>query len=162
MFNCFISCQNVAHVQTPFPFLLGLQISLETRTNSERREQILAQSCLRADQTWWSCCVILSNTIVLRRGVVGTVRTINGSFTSEIYYAITIVITIRLKNGLYTHFYRPQQSCGKVMFLHQSVILFTGGSLSRGVCRGRGGLCPEGLCQGYPLHTVMCGQYTSY
>ena len=30
------------------------------------------------------------------------------------------------------HFYRPQRSCGKVMFLHLSVILFTGGG---GVCR---------------------------
>ena len=28
------------------------------------------------------------------------------------------------------YFYRPQRSCGKVMFLHLSVILFTG----RGVC----------------------------
>ena len=26
------------------------------------------------------------------------------------------------------HFYRPQRSCGKVMFLQLSVILFTGGS----------------------------------
>ena len=30
-------------------------------------------------------------------------------------------------------FYRPQRTCGKVMFLHLCVILFTGGSLSRGV-----------------------------
>ena len=36
VFNCFISCQNIAHVQTPFPFLLGLQISLQTRTNTAR------------------------------------------------------------------------------------------------------------------------------
>ena len=27
----------------------------------------------------------------------------------------------------HTHFYRPQRSCGKVMFLHLSVILFGGG-----------------------------------
>ena len=27
------------------------------------------------------------------------------------------------------HFYRPQRSCGKVMFLHLSVILFTGGGV---------------------------------
>ena len=65
-----------------------------------------------------------------------------------------------------------QRSCGKVMFLHLSVILFMGGgslsvpgvsvqgrvSLSRGVsvqgglCPGRGslsggGLCPGGVCQ---------------
>ena len=41
---------------------------------------------------------------------------------------------------LFFHLYRPQRSCGKVMFLHLSVILFTeggvsvpGGCLSRGV-----------------------------
>ena len=101
VFNCFISCQNIAHVQTPFPFLLGLQVSLETRTNSERREQILAQSCLRADQTRWSCCVILSNTIVLRRGVVGPVLTIKVSCTPATYYEIANAI--RFKNGLCTH-----------------------------------------------------------
>ena len=93
--NCFITCQNIAHVQTPFPFLLGLRISLETRTNSERREQILAQSCLRADQTRWSC-VILSDTIVLRSSVEGTVWTIKAPFTSGIYYAIAITIRFRL------------------------------------------------------------------
>ena len=35
------------------------------------------------------------------------------------------------------HIYRPQRSCGKVMFLHLSVILFTGGGclhLVRGTC----------------------------
>ena len=30
-------------------------------------------------------------------------------------------------NGLFNLHYRPQRSCGKVMFLHLSVILFTGG-----------------------------------
>ena len=30
-------------------------------------------------------------------------------------------------SDLSVHFYRPQRSCGKVMFLHLSVILFTGG-----------------------------------
>ena len=47
-------------------------------------------------------------------------------------------------------FYRPQRSCGKVMFLHLSVILFTGGGgpLSGGVSvRGGGG--------------VTCGRYAS-
>ena len=61
------------------------------------------------------------------------------------------------------HVYRPQRSCGKVMFLHLSVILFTGGSLSRGrsLSVGRvsvqgslskGSLYPEGLYLGglYP------------
>ena len=38
-----------------------------------------------------------------------------------------------------------KRSCGKVMFLHLSMILFTGGSLSRGSL-SRGGLCLEGLC----------------
>ena len=32
-----------------------------------------------------------------------------------------------------THFYRPQRSWGKVMFLHVSVILFTGGGLPQGI-----------------------------
>ena len=30
---------------------------------------------------------------------------------------------------MYGVYYRPQRSCGKVMFLHLSVILFTGGCL---------------------------------
>ena len=72
--------------------------------------------------------------------------------------------------GSLTSCYRPQRSCGKVMFLHLSVILFTGGggplsmgvsvqgvsvqgilslggSLSRGLFSGgslSGGLCPGG------------------
>ena len=54
----------------------------------------------------------------------------------------------------------------KVMFLHLSVILFRGGSLSRGR-----GLCPgggvsvqgEGSLSGRHLpRTVRCGQYVSY
>ena len=48
--------------------------------------------------------------------------------------------------------------CGKVMFLHLSVILFMGGGLSRGLCRGvsiQAGLCSKGasvqrgLCSGW-------------
>ena len=42
------------------------------------------------------------------------------------------------------HFYRPQR--GKVMFLHVSVILFTGGS--RSLSRGRGISIPGGLSPG--------------
>ena len=76
--------------------------------------------------------------------------------------------------------YRPQRSFSKVMFLHLSVILFTGGSMS-----GGGGLCPErdlcpggslsrrGLCPGVsvqgglyqgapPRRTVTFGRYASY
>ena len=49
-----------------------------------------------------------------------------------------------------------KRSCGKVMFLHLSVILFTGGSLSRGVSvwgsLSRGslseGVSVQGLCLG--------------
>ena len=62
------------------------------------------------------------------------------------------------------------------MFLHMSVILFTGRSLSRGLCPGKGDLCPGGglylggslsVCQGDPLWTetprkVTCGRYASY
>ena len=52
-------------------------------------------------------------------------------------------------------FYRSQRSCRKVMFLHLSVILFTGGSLSKGGSLSREvsvrqvsvqrGLCPGGV-----------------
>ena len=48
-----------------------------------------------------------------------------------------------------------KQSCGKVMFLNLSVILFTGGGVSvgGGLCPRegrcpRGSLCPGGLCPG--------------
>ena len=41
-------------------------------------------------------------------------------------------------------YYGPQRSLGKVMFLHVSVILFTGGGLS--FCLG--GLCPGGSLSG--------------
>ena len=34
---------------------------------------------------------------------------------------------IEWRNNHLLHHYRPQRSCGKVMFLHLSVILFTGG-----------------------------------
>ena len=47
------------------------------------------------------------------------------------------------------------------MFLHLSVILFTGGSLSKegvsvqgGLCLG--GLCPGGFCQGVPPPPPYC------
>ena len=49
-------------------------------------------------------------------------------------------------------FYRPQRTCGKVMFLHLCVILFTRGSLSRG----------NGSLSGRPPCTVTCGRYASY
>ena len=48
-------------------------------------------------------------------------------------------------------FYRPKRSWGKVIFSHVSVILFTGGSLSRGVSV-QGGLCPGDLCHGDPQY----------
>ena len=45
-----------------------------------------------------------------------------------------------------------KRSCGKVMFLHLSVILFTGeGSLSRWGVSVQGSLCPGGLCLGGSL-----------
>ena len=73
-----------------------------------------------------------------------------------------------MKNASALCNYRPQRSCGKVMFLHLSVILFTGGfsvqggSLSRGisvqgVSLSRLGVSvwgvsvQGGLCQGDPL-----------
>ena len=36
-----------------------------------------------------------------------------------------------------SHYYRSQRSCGKVVFLHVSVILFTGGCLGRHPLRSR-------------------------
>ena len=43
------------------------------------------------------------------------------------------------------HFYRPQRSCGKVMFSQVSVILFTaGGMCGRGMCMARGACVAEG------------------
>ena len=43
------------------------------------------------------------------------------------------------KTSMLSICYRPQWSCGKIMFLHMSVILFTGG------CLCLGGLCPGGI-----------------
>ena len=76
---------------------------------------------------------------------------------------------------LIINYYRPEQSCGKVMFLHLCVILFTGfvegggfcpgGSLSgRGSLSGgfsvqgvsvQGGLCPGGSLSGRPPYGNM-------
>ena len=72
-----------------------------------------------------------------------------------------LVVGSRVQSLLKVTFYRPQQSCGNVMFLHMSVILFTGrggvpvqGSLSRRVSIG-GGVSVQGvLCQGDPLATI--------
>ena len=55
--------------------------------------------------------------------------------------------------------YRQQRNVGKVMFLHLSVILFTGGGLCPSIhhrSHDQGGLCPgvslsEGLCPGGSL-----------
>ena len=41
-------------------------------------------------------------------------------------------------------FYRPQRSCGKLMFLHLPVILFTRGGVSDWGVSVQGGLCPGG------------------
>ena len=41
----------------------------------------------------------------------------------------------------YQHYYRPQTKFAKVMFLHLSVILFTGGGMHGG---GMGGMCGRG------------------
>ena len=69
----------------------------------------------------------------------------------------------KLPLGSVLIYYRPQQSCGKVMFLNLSVILFTGGGLCPGVSLS-GGLSVRGggLCQGDPTCTVTCGRYASY
>ena len=72
--------------------------------------------------------------------------------------------TVLLSNSalISLNFYRPQRSCGKVMFLHLSVFLFTGvggggGSLSR-----RGSLSRGDSVRETPPGTVTCGQYAYY
>ena len=70
------------------------------------------------------------------------------------YWKRAIIVLI----ASYEHyFYCLQRSCGKVMFLYQSVILFTGaGSLSRGVSV-QGGLCPGwSLCRGSLYRGSLC------
>ena len=61
------------------------------------------------------------------------------------------------------HFYRPQRSCGKVIFLHLSVILFTGGCLGRHPLLGRLSLLgrhplKQTLPPYYPLRQISPGQ----
>ena len=70
--------------------------------------------------------------------------------------------------------YRPQRNCGKVMFLHLSVILFTGGCLPQwhaGIHPPRANMfpCPvhAGIYTSLPsacwdTHGYCCGRYTSY
>ena len=66
----------------------------------------------------------------------------------------TTVVGSRVQALVKVTFYRPQQSCGKVMLLHLSVILFTGGGVSaRGSLSGRS-LSGGGLCPGDPLATI--------
>ena len=56
------------------------------------------------------------------------------------FFKIIFISLIALSHGQSTAddyvtiivYYRPKRSCGKVMFLHVSVILFTGGSLCQG------------------------------
>ena len=78
---------------------------------------------------------------------------------------------VQLVSGQYAFHccYCPQQSFGKVIFLHLSVILFIWGYLSRRgisvqercLCRGvgfsvqEGGLCPGGLCPWGSLSRVF-------
>ena len=75
------------------------------------------------------------------------------------------------------HFYRPQQSWGKVIFSQASVILSTGGVCSRGLSAPRGGVCvwfggvcawsrgvsvPRGCLVETPRDGYCCGRYASY
>ena len=71
---------------------------------------------------------------------------------------MTLLVSSIVNNCLCILCYRPQQSCGKVMFLHVCVILFTGGCLlPGGVCSmgcllggcllpREGGVCSMGVC----------------
>ena len=61
-------------------------------------------------------------------------------------------------NRLYTHFYRPQTKFAKVMFSHLSVILSTGGSVSReSLHLGGGDLHPGGSA----LNGSACREHVS-
>ena len=66
----------------------------------------------------------------------------------------------------YQHYYRPQTKFAKVMFLHLSVILFTGGRAWWGdgghVWQGVCGACVVGGCGRYHEIRSMSGQYASY
>ena len=55
------------------------------------------------------------------------------------------------------YFYRPQRSWGKVMFLHVSVILFTGGWYPSMHCRWYPSMPCSRSTEGY-----CCGRYASY
>ena len=56
-------------------------------------------------------------------------------FMMEALFKIKSLPTFISKHNLkFVTVYHLQRSCGKVMFLHLSVILFTGGCLLRGVC----------------------------
>ena len=76
----------------------------------------------------------------------------DGKDAKNYFYAPLTPLTLN------NYFYRPLRSKGKVMFLHLSMIVFTGRSLSRGVsvqavslsrgCLCQGSLCPGSLCPG--------------
>ena len=60
-------------------------------------------------------------------------------------------MALRKQSRYFTYFYRPQRSWAKVIFLHLSVILLTGGCLVGGVspvwegCLVRGGVLSRGV-----------------
>ena len=51
--------------------------------------------------------------------------------TKVIFFFFFLIKFIEWRNNHMLHHYRPQRSYGKVMFLHLSVILFTGGCVSQ-------------------------------
>ena len=109
---------------------------------------------------------LLSPTVFASKLSVGcfSVNVDNNVFNNESYVVVAVTIVAvsisasahnELGLALSSKFWIEQlvtackRSCGKVMFLHLSVILFTGGSLSRGVSvqewgylSSGGGLCP--------------------
>ena len=52
--------------------------------------------------------------------------------------------------GVLTYYYRPQTKFAKVMFLHVSVILSTGGGVSRPIPGGGCGVWPGGVSRPIP------------
>ena len=93
-----------------------------------------------------------------------TVQTNRGRTDAPVYFISNLV------NMLTPSYYRPQRSCGKVMFPQASVILFTGGGayMAGGVCgrrpcvaggmHGRGHMWWGACMAGWHVGQGMCGR----
>ena len=102
--------------------------------------------------------------VCLSRGEVYTPRQTPQSWAEPPPWQPQRTVRILLECILvFSYFYRPQRSWGKVMFLHVSVILFTGGG------GGGGTVCPTACWDTPPPQRsayweiwATSGQYASY